>query len=734
MVAGSGRDAWRARFGLGRVELSGDGALIAADEDAQRILPAARPGEDASFFSALARRVPDDGRPLQMTVTVTNAEAPMCVRVVASRSEAGGEPCIEVLVLDLGPAPEEPDSHFRQVYERAPVAMHSIDELGRLCGVNRAWLELTGYRRDQVLGQDMSVLLTEESARTAEDALPRFWRDGWARGVPYQFVCADGSVIDVEVDCEVTVEPSGRRVSISVVRDVTERQWALQALEERERDLRRLLECSVDAILLHREGNVVWANDRAADLLNAEAASELAGQRLPSSLLASTTLAESSVLHEVRFHKMGGGERVLEVAHLSVHFEGRDTGLLIARDLTDRRALQTKLAQADRLAAVGTLAASVAHEINSPLTYVIHFVDHLQQRLSDLTTTADALGEAGRAIAKELRALEEGAAAAGDGCSRVREIVRDLKTFSRVEDAPPTRIDLNSALRSAIQMSSHQLCTRARLETDFGTLPPVRAHDGRLCQVFSNILLNAAQAIDPADQREDPQIRVETWSDGQWVYASISDTGPGIDVDHLPRLFEPFFSTKPRGVGSGLGLWISRELVRELGGFIDVDTEAGRGSTFTVALPAIGRAIRRQGRKPELMESGQWPSRRILVVDDEQALCELLAEALVERAQVVTASSGEAAREVIEIDERFDAILCDLVMPGMDGAEFFEWVNSTRPELAQRIIFMTGAACTKEMDALLTRVDNDRLYKPFGVRDVERALARLLGPAMRIHA
>ena len=206
----------------------------------------------------------------------------------------------------------------------------------------------------------------------------------------------------------------------------------------------------------------------------------------------------------------------------------------------------------------------------------------------------------------------------------------------------------------------------------------------------------------------------------------------------LARIFEPFFTTKPRPHGSGLGLWISRQIVRELGGDIEVESEAGGGSTFTVVLPAAQATQvalpstdppRLRPLAPRVM-----PPRRILVVDDEPALRELLAEALAERAQVVTAPSGVEARELIEHDDRLDLVLCDLMMPGMDGLSLYAWVAEHRPALARRFVFMSGAAYTPEARAFLRKVHNERIDKPFRVRDLELVLDRLLGPPVRVHA
>ncbi|MBX3269886.1 MAG: response regulator [Sandaracinaceae bacterium] len=484
----------------------------------------------------------------------------------------------------------------------------------------------------------------------------------------------------------------------------------------------RLLERASDGVVLARHGVVLRATRRAATLLGVEDERALVGQPLPERL--------RDASGEVRL-ALPSGARTVESARIPITHEGEDAELILIRDLTEQRILQAKLTQSDRVAAVGTLAASVAHEINNPLTYVMHYIEQLRRDLEDL-------GEAEEIPRSRIEKLREGASTAAEGCRRVRDIVRDLKAFGRLDDEQDVPLDVNRALRSALQMSGHRVRVVARLEVELGPVPPVRANDGRLCQVFLNLLMNAAQAIRPGTERSRARVEVKSWSDGAWVYVSVRDTGVGIAPEHLGRLFEPFFSTKAEGVGTGLGLWICRDIVTGIGGHIDVASAPGEGTTMTVVLPrAQGEAANASSSHPppEPMAPSPFGTlRRVLVVDDEPAVLELLAEALGDSADVVTASDGHEAREILRHDSEFDAILCDLMMPGVGGVELFDWIDRARPKLAPRMIFMTGAAYSEDAREFLARVDNERLDKPFRVRDVERVLDRVIDGAARVHA
>ena len=482
----------------------------------------------------------------------------------------------------------------------------------------------------------------------------------------------------------------------------------------------RILDRAPDGILVHQGDRIVSATPRAATLLGHRSVDRLIGEPLPAAL------RETS--GELRL-RVPGGERVVETVCVPITREGAAAELYLIRDLSEQRVLQAKLTQSDRLATVGTLAASVAHEINNPLTYVMHYIERLRRELE----TLDVDGDTAR-----LARLREGADMAAEGCTRVKDIVRNLKTFGRVGGGDDVPIDVNRALRSAIQMAAHEVRAVAHLDVALGALPVVRANDGRLCQVFLNLLMNAAQAIPGDTERGEARIRVESWTDGAWVHVSIADSGSGIAPDDVPRLFEPFFSTKPAAIGTGLGLWISRDIVHELGGRIEVDTAPGRGTTMTVILPRVAEAPFHPSSNPPPPSFSQPPSigvlRRVLVVDDEPALLELLAEALGEYADVTTAADGFEARELLEHDNEYDAILCDLMMPGMSGVELHDWVHREQPHLAPKMIFMTGAAYSRGAREFLSRVDNERLDKPFRMRDVERSIDRVIDAATSIHA
>jgi signal transduction histidine kinase len=245
---------------------------------------------------------------------------------------------------------------------------------------------------------------------------------------------------------------------------------------------------------------------------------------------------------------------------------------LIARMVAavgERELIRARLIATDRMASLGTLAAGVAHEINNPLAYSVMSLELLERRLEKDADPSE---------------LKSELANANLGLSRVRNIVKDLKTFSRIEDEERRLVDVRGLLDQAINMAWHEIRYRAKVERDYADAPAVQANETRLGQVFLNLLINAAQAI--AEGRPDEnRVRVAVHPEGPNVIVEISDTGCGIEPSVQSHIFEPFFTTKPAGVGTGLGLSICYGIVQALGGDIRVDSQVGKGSTFRVTLP-----------------------------------------------------------------------------------------------------------------------------------------------------
>jgi two-component system, cell cycle sensor histidine kinase and response regulator CckA len=243
-------------------------------------------------------------------------------------------------------------------------------------------------------------------------------------------------------------------------------------------------------------------------------------------------------------------------------------------------------------------------------------------------------------------------------------------------------------------------------------LPPVRANAGKLQQVFLNLLVNAAQAIEKGGTKEN-LIGIRTGREGDNLFVQITDTGKGIPEEVLPRIFDPFFTTKPMGVGTGLGLYISADIMKRYQGTLEVQSREGVGTTFTLRLP---------------IESARsvLPGGKILVVDDDPDNLEVLERIFEKNYQVQTALSAPAALEMLGTGNT-DVIVSDIYMPDMDGLEFHRIVARKYPSLGRRFVFFTGGTLKSEMRDYLRTVSNPLLEKPFNFNALLQAVAQSQG-------
>jgi signal transduction histidine kinase len=380
-----------------------------------------------------------------------------------------------------------------------------------------------------------------------------------------------------------------------------------------------------------------------------------------------------------------------------------------------RTRLDPRLLVADRMVAVGTLAAGVAHEVNNPLAAVTANLRFLSEELDAI---ADLLPASRRP--DMLGALRD----ARDGAERVRVIVRDLKAFSRGDDECRGPVDVVRVLESTVQLAWNAIRHRARLVRKLDPVPDVSADEARLGQVFLNLILNAAEAIPDGDS-ERHEITIATREGGAGrVVAEVSDTGPGIPAGHLGRLFDPFFTTKPVGVGTGLGLFVCHGIITSMGGEITVESEPGRGTTFRVSLPIHVEA--REEPPAPIAPSQGAPRGRILVVDDDALILVSVRRLLGGEHDVTAVESAREALRLVEDGERFGVILCDLMMPDMTGMDLSARLSHLAPDQAERMVFLTGGAFTPRARAFADENSGRCLDKPFEAQSLRQVVRELL--------
>ena len=594
----------------------------------------------------------------------------------------------------------ESEARFAAFLEESPAALFLKDAAGRLVVAGRALADLHHLPAGRLAGVGAAeLLLPEVAAQVAAEE-----RRVLETGAPVRSDVHVAGRTFLAVKFRVPRE--GRAPLLGGVGvDVTEQRSVERAL--------RLAQVALDrtysaVLIVGREGRVAYANQAAARLLarppealaglplwELDAAFDQAGWegRWQELRAQGTLVGEGWLLRP-------GGERLEGESSLAlVTVEGVEHGVYAARDLSDRRRAES----AQRLASVGTLAAGMAHEINNPLTFVA----------ANLAFALDALGALrgqGR-VDEALRALED----AEEGTRRVAGVVRDLRAVSRTAPEDRHPVDLWAEIEMAIKLAHHELRHRARLVRRLDPVPAVEAVEFQLGQVVVNLLVNAAHAIpEGAADRNEVRVSSRTAADGAAI-VEVSDTGAGIPPEVRARIFEPFFTTKPVGRGTGLGLSVCHGIVTGLGGRIEVESEVGVGSTFRLVLPAAGPAA-----APEQRARTPAPPAaraRILVVDDEPLIGSTIRRVLAAH-EVIPVTAAREALARIRGGERFDLILCDLMMPELTGMDLHAILAAERPALARRMVFVTGGAFTDRAREFLERSGAPQITKPFAPQDL----------------
>jgi two-component system, cell cycle sensor histidine kinase and response regulator CckA len=662
---------------------------------------------------------------------------------------------------------------YRLLADNATDVIWTLDlETRRFTYLSPSVEKLRGYTAEEASAIPLDKSLTPESYAFAMSELRRGLEQEGAPGIDpdrtntlqAEEYRKDGSTVFVEINTKFMRDQSGRAVGlIGATRDITERRRAEEALKSSEAQLSNALQIARAG---HWEYDVVrdafTFNDNFYRIFRTTAA-EVGGYQMSSAEYAQRFChPDDSVLvgKEVRAaiettdptysHQLEHRIRYAdgEVGHITVRFfvvkdpQGRTVRTYgVNQDITERKRLEAQVAQADRLASMGMMAAGVGHEINNPLGYLLYNVESLAQDLPKLTGAVtrccsalrDEIGpEAFASVAGDDAALLTPTALgdvadrlkdALDGALRIKNVTRSLSTFARGENRELSGVDLMHPIESAVKMASNEIKHRARLVKEFGQLPNVWASEGKLAQVFLNLLVNAAHAIDEG-HAEDNVIKIRTWAEGDAAFAEVSDTGTGISPDNLERIFEPFFTTKGAGRGSGLGLSICRNLVTSLGGDIRVESELGQGTRFVVRLPVKPRAPS-AAPGPSVTGRPTAPTirGRVLVVDDEESMRRALVRLVGRDHDVVTAASGKEGRALLEHDQAFDVILCDLMMPDITGMDLHAWLVAEHAVLARRTVFITGGAFTPKAEAYLASVGNPTVPKPFDAVALKKLLA-----------
>ena len=558
------------------------------------------------------------------------------------------------------------------------------------------------------------------------------------RDIPMRLRTAIGSYRHLIAAGQAIRGPDGLPIlMVGAVTDVTGELNAEQAAKEAKEQYAVLFHAMNDAVVIAdpMTGKIVEANERAAMLWSIPRG-DLIGQ--PQTILHPPDLQDDEEGREAfRRHirqlqngdtstitmpilRSDGARIETEISSAMVEIAGQTRILGLFRDISERLAAQASLRERDaqiqmssRLAAMGSLAAGVGHEINNPLAYV----------MGNLTYIKDSIAELEGLDSDVMSALDD----AIEGSGRVRDIVKDLKALTR-GDGTETTCDPAEVVTIAARMAEQEIRHRAKFDISLEECGLAVISGSRLSQVAVNLLTNAAHSF-AEDDLDRNLVQVRLSSTPTTVVLEVTDNGGGIADEMVDRVFDPFFTTKDEVLGTGLGLSISRRLVESVGGTIKISTQVGTGTTVTAELPAAGIVSPFDNLgSPESAVSGS-PSPRLLIVDDDPLVANAMKRVLSSEYEVEACTDAtEALRRLDNDVNDFDLVVCDLMMPSTTGVQLHEQLLGIRPAIAERMLFVTGGAVTQSaMDFERTMVAENRLlHKPVDMGQLRTAIGELL--------
>jgi two-component system NtrC family sensor kinase len=395
-----------------------------------------------------------------------------------------------------------------------------------------------------------------------------------------------------------------------------------------------------------------------------------------------------------------------------INFDGKAAYQFFLREVTERARLEQQLRQAEKLSALGQMISGVAHELNNPLAVIKGYLELILRR--------DSLGQSTRADLEKV-ALES---------NRAAKLVGNFLSFAREQPVHRQTVDLNEVVRRAAELRKPDLPkTGVEVKLDLEPqLPPTQADPDQIQQVLVNLVSNAMHAL--AETPRPGRLQITTRRKENLIRVVVEDNGPGVPPDVLPYIFEPFFTTKEIGRGTGLGLSIAHSIMTDHHGRIACQPSVLGGAGFILELPIVSAGAESPpspaATMPAQAETHRTLSAHILVLDDEQTIAELLGEmlGLLGYSTTLCHSAPDALQLLAQRD--FDVIISDFRMPKMNGQEFYQRAIQMKPELARRILFLTGDVVSEDTQAFLQSTGNPHLSKPFQLVRVEQAVAQVL--------
>ena len=586
------------------------------------------------------------------------------------------------------------EEKYRTILENIEEGYYEVDLAGNFTFFNDSIQKILGYGRDELIGMNNRQYTDEENARKLYQAFNKVFTTGRpTKEFDWKIIRKDGSERYVEASVSVLQDARGGPVGFrGIVRDITERKEAEEALRDSKEKYRLLVDNAHDGIFIAQNGLIKFQNPKAQEILGCSA------HELPETPFIDLVHPEDRRLlpkkresrhkgegipstYSVRITKKSGEELWVQINAVDIKWEREAATLNFVRDITIEKRLEAQLLQAQKMEAIGTLAGGIAHDFNNILSSVIGYTELALEEVSKgglLHSNLQEVLKAGR---------------------RARDLVRQILAFSRQSDQELKPLEISPIIKETLKLLRASLPSTINIKQHMGAnLGTVMTDPTQVNQILMNLCTNAAHAmeknggtlevnLEKVGNGTDVGVRFPGLSPGPYVKLTVSDNGHGMAPEVKERIFDPYFTTKEKGEGTGLGLAMVHGIVKSHGGTITVYSEPEMGATFHVYLPIKETETDQATGSEEIIPTG---SERILFVDDEQPIVDI-AKQMVEQLgySMVTRTSSLEALELFRAKpDEFDLVITDMTMPNMTGEELANELMFIRPDIP--IILCTG--------------------------------------------
>jgi two-component system NtrC family sensor kinase len=611
------------------------------------------------------------------------------------------------------------------VMDAVPAILHVKDQNLRYRFVNRYFLDFFGLQREHVIGRKMAEVLRPEWLTEFQDLGPEVLASGKAISL-YEMAIrrADGERIDM-LGSKVPLRDEDGYVThvVTFEIDITERKRIQQALSDSEELYRLLVNQSPYGILLHDEQAIVFINPAGCQMLGASGTEQIVGRHYGEFVAESDRQSGMARLTQIldpgvsvgqterRLVTLDGREIIVATSGVPFTQGMKRLALVIFVDISELKQAESEIArqrealhQAEKISALGSLLAGVAHELNNPLSVVIGRSIMLGEKQLDPLVAAGI---------EKIRAAAE----------RCAGIVKSFLAMARQQAQARVPVRIDALMDSSLDFLAYSLDNAGiRVSKRFSSnLPGTLADPDQLSQVFNNLITNAQQAL--VDWSGPRELHVTADVDRRLgeIRITVSDTGPGIPEDVQNRVFDPFFTTKPMGAGTGIGLALCRGILEAHGGTIAVGKSPSGGASFLVTLPVVEAETGLAGTGASNVVEKSKPI-SILIVDDEEEIRTMLGDILTadgHRVEEATDGSDALARLA---DGPYDLVISDLIMPVLDGPGLYAALRAQHPSMAERIVFITGDTLSPTAQEFLKHAGRPVIEKPFMPEEVRRTV------------